>query len=212
MTTSENYNNAVKDRFKMLLYMAVTFSIAWLINSGLWLLGEIFVLLYITLVVLAKLIVIPLRTFQLRHEFGKNPFVFVLMGVCFLIIAFIYDFSTVPNLWTDNFGVATEGTAIKFTIKSRNTHFVTYTFNANEYIFSKEQQVDIDTYEKLSSSPFTQIKYLPDYPIISYLIDKKHLKFETLLTSFIGIGIILSLYTESIEKWALSHWQSRLAS
>jgi hypothetical protein len=197
-------NSSLKERLKKLSYVAVFVILIWLLNSGLWLAGEIFVLIILAFLIPIKLFMIPLRFFQMRHEFGKPVSVFIIYSVGFFLGAFVFDFITIPSLYVDKFGVLTEGAAVNFrtTNGKSTTYFVTYKYNVNDFPFTREQRVGISTYEKLKLSPSTQIKYLPTYPNLSYLPEEDLLKLDTLFTLLLGCGIMFSLYSIDIENEA----------
>jgi len=190
------------EKLKKAFWLGLFVLITWIINYVLWLAGETFVLFFVLFLVFVKLVAISLYLFQARNKFEKRVSLFVALAL-FLFTALLFDFVVVPDLWTDKFGISTEGTAIDFqmhqTMRGKR-YFITYEFNANEATYTDSQSVNISLYEKLKLSPSAQIKYLSGYPNISYLHDEEYLKMSTWLNLLLGIGIIFLLYLDKIEN------------
>jgi len=196
-TYTDNFNTAFKERLKILAVLAVVFPIVWVINNSLWTLDKVIVTSIITALVPVKFFVIIFVFWRIWLLEKKSAFWLFLPLV--LVVAFIYDVATVPELWAHSFGIETQGRVIEFTIKSRNSHFITYEFNVDNWLYRKEQEVSIPFYESLEPGELVPVKYLPNSPKISFLVDADHLKFQTLLVLFIGSAMILLLAASTLE-------------
>jgi hypothetical protein len=197
-TFTNDFTEAFKGRLKAIAVLVVLFPIVWGINNGLWALDKIFITFIITALMPVKFFVIIFVFWRVWLLEKKIAFWLFLPMV--LLIAFIFDFATVPELWAYRFGTETQGRAIEFTIKSRNKHFVTYEFNAGNWSYRKEQEVTTPFYESLEPGEPVVVKYLPDSPRFSFLVDPPHLKSQTLLVFFTGFAFIVALSAIGIEE------------
>jgi hypothetical protein len=191
----------IAEKLKKSFYLGFFLLLIGLINYSLWLTGVIFVLIFIIFLVLIKLVVIPLRGFQVRNEFSKPIFVIVLFTFFFLSASF-FDFIVIPNLWTEKFGPSTEGVVVDLRAKHfhRINYIATYEFNINGLLVAKTQSISFSMYEKLKSSPVAEIRYLSENPDISYLRDLEYLKMNTFIALALGIGMIFLLYSYKLEN------------
>jgi heme/copper-type cytochrome/quinol oxidase subunit 4 len=199
MTSFKYY---IAGKLKKAFWLGLFVLAIWIINYGLWSVGETFVLFFIILLIFLKLVTILLYFFQARNKLEKHISLFVVLALV-LFTALLFDFVVVPDLWIDKFGISTEGTATDFQMRQNmrgKRYFITYEFNANEATHTDSQSVNVSLYEKLKLSPSAQIKYLSGYPNISYLHDEEYLKMSTWLNLLLGIGIIFLLYLDKIEN------------
>lgn len=202
MSTSNDNNDAFgeafKERLRALPFLALLFAIIFAINKGLWGLDKISVMWLIVALVPIKLFVIVLRSWQLWVREGKE-IIFLLLFILFLFSAFIFDFETVPKLLAYGLGRETQGKVVEFIVTTKS-HFVVYEFSANNVVFRKQQVVSISYFEALKPGSTVLINYLPNNPRVAFLADLDHLKFETMLSIFLGFGIISSLYAAEIKE------------
>jgi hypothetical protein len=199
MTTFKYY---IADKLKKSFYLGVFLLLIWLVNYGLWTTEIIFVLIFIVSLVLIKLVMIPLRGFQVRNEFSK-PIFTIIIFTFFFLAASLFDFIVIPNLWVEKFGLSTEGVVTDLrTTKSirRSRYIATYEFNVNSLLITESQSVSFSLYEKLKSSPVAEIKYLSENPDISYLRDLDYLKMNTFIALVLGFGMMFLLYRDNIEN------------
>ena len=185
----------ISEKLKKAFSLGIFLLLIWLVNYGLWLTDVIFVLIFIIAVVLIKLVIIPLRGFQVRNEFSK-PISVVLVFTFLLLAASLYDFIVIPNLWVEKYGLSTEGVVIDLRTNGfrRIRHVATYEFNLNGLSITKSQSISFSMYRKLESSPAAEIKYLSANPAISYVRDLEHLKKNTFITLALGFGMMILLY------------------
>lgn len=202
MSTSNDNNDAFgeafKERLRALPFLALLFAIIFAINKGLWVLDKISVMWLIVALVPIKLFVIVLRSWQLWVREGKK-IIFLLLFILPLLSAFIFDFETVPKLLAHGLGRETQGKVVEFIVTTKS-HFVVYEFSANNVVFRKRQIVSISYFEALKPGSTVLINYLPNNPRVAFLADLDHLKFETMLSIFLGFGIISSLYATEIKE------------
>lgn len=199
MTSFKYY---IAEKLRKAFYIGFFVLVIWVINYGLWLAGEAFVLFFIVLLIFVKLVTIPLYFFLARNKFEKRVSLFVALALI-LFTVLLFDFIVVPDLWVDKFGISTQGTATDFqttqTMRGKR-YFVTYKLNVDKTTHINSQSVDISLYEKLKLSPSVQIKYLSGYPNISYMQDVAYLKMSTWLNLLLGIGMLFLLYLGKIEN------------
>ena len=210
MPETNNHGFSLKEYTKMLASLAVFFAFIWGITEGLWLFDKLIIVSVMTVLVPIKFFVIIFRSRQLFYERPKKIFLIVITGI-FLFAAFLFDVNTIPNLWAYLLGSETEGKAIKFTIKSKITHFIMYEFSVDKLMFTKEQQVSIPFYESYQPGSFIPLRYLPNNPNVSCIVDPKELKFQALLAFYVSFGIIYSLFVNVIEQKAALIMESFLA-
>src|SRR5215208_2626505 len=106
-TYTDNFNTAFKERLKILAVLAVVFPIVWVINNSLWTLDKVIVTSIITALVPVKFFVIIFVFWRIWLLEKKSAFWLFLPLV--LVVAFIYDVATVPELWAHSFGIETQG-------------------------------------------------------------------------------------------------------
>ena len=192
----------IADKLKKAFYLGVFLLLIALINYGLWKTEAFFVLIFIVSLLLIKLVVIPLRGFQVRNEFSK-PIFTIIIFTFFFLAASLFDFIVIPNLWVEKFGISTEGivTDLRTTTNfRRNRHIATYEFNVNGLPIIKSQNVSFYMHEKLKSSPVANVKYLSENPDIAYLRDSDYLKMNTFIALVLGFGMMFLLYRDNIEN------------
>ncbi len=192
----------IADKLKKSFYLGIFLLLIALINYGLWTTGAFIVLIFIVTFLLIKLVLISLRGFQVRNEFSK-PILTIGIFTFFFLAASFFDFIVIPNLWVEKFGFSADGvvTDLRTTTNfRRNRQIATYEFSVNGLTIIKSQSVSFSTYEKLKSSPVTEVKYLSENPNISYLRDEDYLKMNTGITLVLGFGMIFLLYRDNIEN------------
>ena len=101
MTSFKYY---IADKLKKAFWLGLFVLVIWLINYGLWLAGETFVLFFIILLIFVKLVSISLYFFQVRDKFTKRVSLFIVLALT-LFAALLFDFVVVPDLWIDKFGI-----------------------------------------------------------------------------------------------------------
>jgi hypothetical protein len=133
----------------------------------------------------------------------SKKFIFLLFLPIALIVAFLFDFETIPNLWIYRFGKETQGNVVEI-FKTTRTHFIVYDFSVGNVTFQKQQKVSIPYYESLAPDDIVSIKYYPDNPNFSFSIDVEHLKFQTILTLFMGFGMVFTMFGSEIQEKTFS--------
>ncbi len=199
--TNRRNEETLGERLKGLVILGVIFAIIFGINELLWSFDTIVIMSIVTVLVPIKFFVIIFRSWQLWISENKK-IIGLFFGLMVFVLAFIFDFETVPELWAYRLGVETQGKAVEFRIKSRNSHFIIYEFTADKLVYTNEQRVSIPFYESLEPSAVVPVKYIASSPTISFLVDPKQLKFQTVLVFFTGLGAIGSLYASVLQEKA----------
>lgn len=190
----------MKERWINLLWVAVIFVFAFGINEILWLLDIVILVIIATIFVPIKFLFVIRYLGQLSHE-AIPKYLLIFFGISVLVMAFLFDFETLPNLWAYRFGVDTKGIITDLTVKSKGSHFVTYEFRVNGVLFMKEQRVMPQKFESLTIGGVVPVKYLVNSPNISFMTDPSFLKVETWIDIFSIFGVLIyTLYFESIKN------------
>ena len=197
MSSNYDYNEQFKERLKALPFLAGLFAIIFLINKGIWSLDKVIVMYFFIAFIPIKFIAFIFRGWQLWFREG-NKIGLVLLLLIFLFGALIFDFEIVPKLLAYGIGSETQGHVSDFIITAKS-HFVVYEFAVNDLIFKKQQIVSFSYFKNLSIGAAVNINYLKNNPQISFLNDFAYLKFETMGTLFLGVGLFASLYVTEIK-------------
>ena len=198
-THNKDFTEAFKFRLMAIPFIIVFCSIAYGINKGLWSLDKIIVMSLVMALVPIKFLVIIMRYWQVWLRENKN-IVFLLFLPIVLLLAFLFDFETVPKLLTYSIGAETQGHVVNFIVTNTKTRFVIYEFPINDVVFKKQQIVSMSYYETLRPGAVVTIDYLQNNPKVSFLADLDYLKFETMSSLFLVFCIIASLYVSEIEE------------
>ena len=170
MSRPDNRNQeTLSDRLKGLIIVAIILAIIHGINEVLWLFDAIVIMLIVTILMPVKFLVIVFRTWQLWMSDNKK-FRALLFGFVILVLAFLFDFRTAPELWAYRLGVETQGKAIEFRDKGRSEYIV-YEFTVGRSIYRKEQRVSFSLYESLEPGAVVPVKHLASFPAISFLLN-----------------------------------------
>jgi len=196
--TDNRKQETLSDRLKGLIIVAIVLAIIHGVNEVLWLFDTIVIMLIVTILMPIKFFVIVFRTWQLWITDDKK-LTALFFGFVILVAAFFFDFRTVPELWAYRLGVETQGKAIEFRDKG-NSEYIVYEFSVGQSIYRKEQRVSFSLYKSLEPGAVVPLKYLASFPAISFLVDPRQLKFQTVLVLFMGLAAIASLYASVIKE------------
>ena len=129
----------------------------------------------------------------------------------FLVLGFLFDFGTVPELWAYRFGIETQGKAVEL-INTSKSHFVRYEYSVGDVTFRKQQDTSVPYFERLSPGSVVNVKYIPDNPKISFLVDVEYLKNQTTSTLFMGFGIMVAIFASKIQEKIISLFKDGFGS
>ena len=193
-----DYNEAFKERLKLLPFFIVLYAIVHWLNSGLWGLDTVVIWSVIVLLIPIKLLFIIFGLVQLWRTEKKKMFFLIFLPILF-VFAYMFDIQTVPFLRVYRQGIETKGTVIEL-IKTNKSRFVVYEYSVGNVVFQKQQDASIPYYESLATGTMVTVKYDPSNPRTAFLIDVQELKHQTWFTLFMGFGVILILYVGKIQE------------
>ena len=75
-----------------------------------------------------------------------------------------------------------------------------YEFSVDGVSFQGQQEVSNSYYENLKQGSQVSIKYNPDNPSYSFLIDVQHLKGQTGVTLLFGLGLIVAMFANELQE------------
>jgi hypothetical protein len=207
MSKTDNRNQeTLSDRLKGLVIVGIVLAVIYGINEVLWSFDQIIIMSVVTILVPIKFFVIVFRSWQLWIRENKK-IIGLLFGLVVLVLAFIFDFETVPELWAYRLGVETQGKVLELRDKGRSS-YVVYEFTADQLVYIKEQRVSFPTYESLEPGTAVPVKYMAGSPNVSFLVDPEQLKFQTVLVIFTGVAAVGSLYASVIKEKVIAIMKS----
>jgi hypothetical protein len=207
---NDDFGKAFITRLKLLPFVIAVFVIAYLVNKGLWALNSIAILSVIVALIPIKLVLIVFRFFQLWRVENKKMLLLFFLPII-LILAFLFDIGTVPYLWVYGLGEETQGKAVEF-IKTSKSRFVRYEYSVGNVTFRKQQDTSVPYFESLSPGSIVNVKYSPDNPKISFLVDVEYLKNQTTFTLFLGFGIMVAMFASDIQEKVSSLVKNRFGA
>jgi hypothetical protein len=186
-----------EQRHKLFPYLIALFVIAYLINTGLWALDMLAILTFIIIFVVSKLIMVIFRFINYKN-WRSRRYSFLLPFLFILIIAFLFDFQSIRDLWIYRSIAEIQGHVIKF-IKTKAVSVV-YEYSVDGVSFQGQQEVSNSYYENLRQGSQVSIKYNPDHPSYSFLVDTQHLKGQTGATLLLGFGLIVAMFANELQE------------
>ncbi len=209
-TYNDDYSKVFIERLKVLPFVIAVFAIAYSVNKGLWTLDTIVILAVIIALIPAKLGLIVFGVIQLWRVESKKVILLLFLPI-FLVLGFLFDFGTVPELWAYRLGKETQGKAVEL-IKTSKSRFVRYEYSVGNVTFRKQQDTSAPYFESLSLGSIVNVKYSPDNPKISCLVDVEYLKNQTTFTLFMGFGIMVAVFASKIQEKVISLFKDGFGS
>ena len=201
-TYNDDFSKAFIERLKILPFVIAVFALAYLVNKGLWTLDTIIILAVIVALIPIKLGLIVFGVIQLWRVESKKIILLLFLPI-FLVLGFLFDFETVPELWAYRFGIETQGKTVEL-INTSKSHFVRYEYSVGNVSFRKQQDTSVPYFGPLSPGSVVNVKYIPDNPKISFLVDVEYLKNQTTFTFFMGFGIMVAIFASKIQEKVIS--------
>lgn len=199
-TTSRtpDYNEAFKERLRLLPFFILLYAIVYWLNNSLWRLDTVVIWSIVILLIPVKALFILIRSIQLWRIEQKTAFLLIFLPIMF-VLAYLFDFQSIPYLRVYRSGTETRGTVIEL-IKTSKSHFVDYEYLVGNTVFQKRQDTSIQYYESLAMGTVVTVKYDPGNPATAFLMDLQELQNRTLLALLTGFGTILILYVGEIQE------------
>ena len=201
-TYNDDFGKAFIERLKILPFVIAVFAFAYSVNKGLWALDTIVIVVVIIVLIPVKLGLIVIGVIQLWRKESKKVILLLFLPI-FLVLGFLFDFETVPELWAYHFGIETQGKAVEL-INTSKSHFVRYEYSVGNVTFRKQQDTSPSYFESLSPGSIVNVKYSQDNPKISFLVDVDYLKNQTTFTLFMGFGIMVAIFASKIQEKVIS--------
>jgi hypothetical protein len=175
-------------------------------------------------VLIILLLLVPLRLTLLgsalfHFSFKKASFSPRLIYLLLAIIFFVLDAAVLPNalahLSAREFGVTTEATvsghSTEFGSKGTKTYYIFYNYQdaGSHQEFSHNQEVEVDLYEQLHKGSAVKVQYLTSYPMISTMVDDKHLESESYFTTAFDLWSFLIILAFLVyDRWRIQRQPS----
>jgi len=103
-TYNDDFGKAFIERLKILPFVIAVFAFAYSVNKGLWALDTIVIVVVIIVLIPVKLGLIVIGVIQLWRKESKKVILLLFLPI-FLVLGFLFDFETVPELLAYHFGI-----------------------------------------------------------------------------------------------------------